>query len=98
MAEAVGEDFAPAIFHPELLDASADRRLEVLPIAICLDPDHVGDAGIIRVGTGIARTGQLDAYVDEAHRGTLRDRAAATGPRALYLAVDRPERFVTPSL
>jgi heme-degrading monooxygenase HmoA len=42
--------------------------------------------------------GAADAYVDAAREGTLADRAAGTGPLALWLAVDRPDRFVTLSL
>src|SRR4051812_44780949 len=98
MAAAVGEDFEQPIFHPELLHGSADRELDVLPVACVLAPERYADAGILRLVTGHIRPGGQDAYVAAVGSGAMADRAAGTGPVALYLGVQAPDRFATLSL
>ncbi len=98
MASAVGTDFEPARFHPELLGQSTDHRLDVLEVAVEIGSDRQPDVGIARLVTGRARASRLADYVTQARDGTLADRAAGRGPQRLYLATEPPVRFVTLSL
>lgn len=52
---------------------------------------------ILRVFRGRTRPGEISMYVDAARRGTAEDIAAGAGPRALYLAADGMDGFVTVS-
>lgn len=76
----------------------ADPELEVLPIVVEVLATPVVAASVLRIFTGVVRKGELDAYVEEARLGTLADIEAGHGPVALFLAVDRPDRFITCSL
>ena len=87
MISAVGEDFDPPVFHPEYLDATADRILEINPLAISLRFERPGPARIMRALRGRIRPGEREAYVGEAHAGTLADVEAGGGPLALHLAI-----------
>ncbi len=98
MVAGVGEGFDPPVFHPELLVGSQDRRLDILPIAFTLEPDRVVESGILRLVTGVTRPGDQQAYVDAVESGAEADRAAGTGPVALYLGVLDPDSFSTLSL
>jgi hypothetical protein len=103
MDASVGEDFDPQIFHPEHLDATSDRRLEILPGDVMLRFDAVPTieapaTGILRVVRGRIRPGGLLAYRDEVRAGTIADATAGHGPRALYFAIELPDRFVTLSI
>jgi hypothetical protein len=98
MVAAVGERFDAPVFHPELLPGSTDRELDVLPVACVLQPDRSADAGILRLVTGHIRAGGPDAYIAAVQAGTVADREAGTGPIALYLGVQAPDRFATLSL
>ena len=94
----VGEGLDQPVFHPELLVGSQDRRLDILPIAFTLEPDRVVDAGILRLVTGRTRPDGRSAYVDAVEAGAVADRAAGTGPVALYLGIGDPDSFATLSL
>jgi hypothetical protein len=98
MIAGVGENFDAPIFHPELLPGSADRELDVLPVACVLEPDRFADAGILRLVTGHTRPGGQEAYVHAVGDGAVADRAAGVGPVALYLGTLAPDRFATLSL
>ncbi len=98
MVAAVGESFDAPVFHPELLSGSADRQLDILPIACSLEPDRYADVGILRLVTGHTRPGGQGAYVEAVHDGAAADRAAGVGPVALYLGIEPPDRFATLSL
>jgi len=98
MVAGVGENLDKPVFHPELLAGSQDRRLDILPITFALEPDRVVDAGIIRLVTGLTRPGDQEAYVAAVEAGTAADRAAGSGPVALYLGVLAPDAFTTLSL
>ena len=98
MVTGVGTDFDHPIFHPELLPGSADRELDVLPVACVLEPDRFADAGILRLVTGHTLAGGQDAYAAAVHAGASADRAAGVGPVALYLGIQEPDRFATLSL
>ena len=86
MIPAVGEHFDPPIFHPEYLDATTDRVLEILPLALSLRFERPVPARIMRALRGRIRPGELDAYIEEARIGTLADVAVGRGPIALHLA------------
>jgi hypothetical protein len=98
MVAGVGENLDRPVFHPELLEGSEDRRLDILPIAFSLEPDRALEAGIIRLVTGLTRPGDQQAYVAAVEAGAATDRAAGTGPVALYLGVLAPDSFTTLSL
>ena len=99
MIPAVGEHFDPPIFHPEYLDATTDRVLDVLPLAVSLRFERPGPARIMRALRGRIRPGERDAYIEEARIGTLADVAAGRGPIALHLATGPgDDDFVTLSV
>jgi hypothetical protein len=87
-----------ALLPSELELDPADPELEVLPIGVEVAASAASEASVLRVFTGIVRAGELDAYAEEARQGTLDDIAAGHGPTSLYLAVDRPDRFITLSV
>ena len=86
MVMAVGEDFDPPIFHPEYLDATADRVLEINPLAVSLRFERAAPPRIMRALRGRIRPGERPAYIEEARAGTLADVEAGRGPIALHLA------------
>jgi hypothetical protein len=87
MAEAVGEHFDPPIFHPELINETEERVLEVLPLAILLRFEGDAPPRIMRAFRGRVRPGERAAYLEEARVGTLADVDAGGGPLALHLAI-----------
>ena len=99
MVAGVGEDFDPPIFHPEYIDETTERVLEILPIAISMPFDGVGTPRILRTFRGTARPGELAAYIEEARNGTIADIDAGRGPLALHLATGPgDDDFVTISV
>jgi heme-degrading monooxygenase HmoA len=72
-------------------------RVEILPLAIELHLDRAEWPSILRVYHGLARPGELDAYVGEVRSGAIADAAVNAGLTGLYLATDPPDRFVTVS-
>jgi hypothetical protein len=99
MIPAVGEHFDPPIFHPEYLDSTADRVLEILPLAVSLRFERPEQARIMRALRGRIRPGERDAYIEEARIGTLADDAAGRGPIALHLGTGPgDDDFVTVSI
>lgn len=95
MLDAVGTDLGR--FHPELLDETADRTLEVLSLAVIDRFDSEGPPQILRLLRGRVRDGQRDAYVEDVRAGTDLDAEGDHGPVALYLATDGVDAFVTMS-
>ena len=87
MVAGVGDDFDPPIFHPEHLDETTDRVLEILPLAISMPFDGVGTPRILRTLRGQARPGEREAYIEEARNGTIADIDGGGGPLALHLAI-----------
>lgn len=98
MVSAMGTDIEASLFHPEYLEETTDRRLQVHPLAISAVAGRQEPARVLRLVEGRVRAGELDAYVDEARRGTEQDIATGRGPLALYLAGLPPDRFVTLSV
>lgn len=98
MADAIGVSFDRPRFHPEFLEETVDRRLEILPLAFAHRSASHDAGSIIRLVTGHVRTGELDAYIREAWAGTEDDAAAGRGPIALYLAARPPDGFRTLSV
>ena len=86
MVAAVGADFDPPVFHPEYLDETTERVLEILPLAFSLPYGGVGTPRILRTLHGQARPGEREAYIEEARNGTIADINAGRGPLALHLA------------
>lgn len=78
-----------------ILDEPARR---VLRLVLDVRFPRAEPPAILRIYDGRTRPGQLDAYVGEAGRGVLLDGQAASGPAAVCMSVDPPDRFVTASL
>ena len=98
MTAVMGDRIEASEFHPELLDESADREILVGELAF---GDRVASGErptVLRIVQGTVRAGELGAYTAEAQAGTVADRAAGSGPQALYLGVTGPDSFVTVSL
>ena len=87
MVAGVGEDFDPPVFHPEYIDETTERVLEILPLAISMPFDGVGAPRILRTLRGQVRPGERDAYIEAARHGTIADIDAGGGPLALHLAI-----------
>jgi hypothetical protein len=101
MITAVGNDFDPPVFHPELLEETTDRRLEILDADVALRFDAAPGAapatGILRLVRGRIRPGNLLPYRDDVRAGTIADAEAGHGPLSLYFSIQLPDRFVTVS-
>ena len=98
MVDALGADIETTRFHPEHLDDVTDRSLEVDPLAIAVRAEGSDPERVLRLVRGRVREGELDAYVEDARKGTLQDATTRSGPVALYLAPLPPDRFVTLSV
>jgi hypothetical protein len=98
MAAAVGESFERPVFHPEYIDETVDKRLDVAKVAFATETGPRLTPNVVRLLVGRARPGRLAGYVEAARAGTEEDIAAGRGPLALYLGVFDDERFVTLSL
>ena len=98
MVAVMGTDIESSSFHPEYLDETSDRSLELYPLAIAVRTGRIDPGRVMRSVRGRVRDGDLDAYVDEARAGTLHDAATDQGPLALYLAPLPPDRFFTLSV
>lgn len=98
MEAGVGSSFDQPVFHPEYVDETEAKRLDVASIAFCWSPGAETELGVVRLVVGRARDGQRDAYVDQAQSGTQADLDAGRGPRALYLGTLDDDRFATLSL
>jgi hypothetical protein len=97
MVEAVGRSFDPPIFHPEHIDDTVEKRLDILPLAYAFGGPSSGGS-VLRLLDGEARQGELGRYVDHVREGTQRDAEGSRGPRALYLAAAGDDRFATLSV
>ena len=73
-------------FHPQHLEETTDRSVEVHALAIAVRTERPDQGHVMRLVRGQVRAGKLDAYVDEARAGTLGHVATQQGPLALYLA------------
>jgi hypothetical protein len=93
MLTAMGDDIEASRFHPEYLDATTDRTLEVLPLAVCERWPDDRPVTILRLSRGTVRPSSLGEYVKAARDGALADRKDQ-GPVAFYLATV-PSGFVT---
>jgi hypothetical protein len=98
MLAAMGSDVESSRFHPEHLQETTDRSVEVHALAIAVRSERDQQGHVMRLVHGRVREGELDAYVEAARAGTLRDAATQQGPLALYLAALPPDRFVTLSI
>jgi hypothetical protein len=99
MTAALGEELGHGQFHPELLDETTDRVLEVLPIRIAarLEPGDGRVATILRMLWGRVVDMGLDEYLADVRSGTEADVRAGIGPVALYVAESAPDAFITVS-
>jgi hypothetical protein len=98
MLAAMGPDIEISRFHPEHLQETTDRTVEVRALAIAVRAERSEQGRVMRLARGRVRPGELDAYIEDARAGTLRDAATHQGPLALYLAPLPPDRFVTLSI
>jgi hypothetical protein len=98
MAQAVGASLDDPLLHPGYAELATDQDLAILPLTFGVRRDREAPPSILRLLVGVAREGRLDTYVTEASRGTAVDVESGSGPLALYLATDPPDRFVTVSV
>ncbi|HEU4674015.1 MAG TPA: hypothetical protein VFS32_14080 [Candidatus Limnocylindrales bacterium] len=98
MIAAVGESFDAPTFHPEFIDDTTDKRLDVVPLRLAFEPRQPIEERVVRVVFGRTKPGARDDYIGLVERGTRSDLAAGSGPRALYLGVRDADRFVTVSV
>jgi hypothetical protein len=82
----------------ELAAAISGSTVEALPLAVALPFVHPEEPRILRVFRGQTLPGELDSYVAAARDGTYEDVMAEHGPAALFLAIRRPDEFVTLSV
>jgi hypothetical protein len=83
--------------HAEERPALQAARLELGNLAFGVRaPRHLAPH-ILRVVRGTVRSGELEAYVDEAHAGTIADERLNEGLIALYLATTGETTFTTVS-
>ena len=95
MLDAVGADLG--LFHPELLEETAQRTLEVLTLVIAERYDVGGSPTILRLLRGRVREDELEVYIEDVRSGADLDARSDHGPVALYLATDGVDAFVTMS-
>lgn len=98
MVAGLGESLTKPIFHPQQMNQTKDRTLEVHDVEIALGFDLATPPTVLRLFLGQVRPGELAPYIEDARAGTLADARAGRGPCALYLASDPPDRFITVSL
>ncbi len=97
MVAALGEELGAGAFHPEYLDETTDRVLEVVPLEIA-ERFGTGDpARILRILRGAVAPGEMAAYIDDVRTGVHIDVGSSDGPVALYLASNEGDSFITVS-
>lgn len=77
--------------------ASSVRSVEQLMLAVHARFERPEPARILRVFRGHVRSGELEAYVEEARSGMLADAAVNDGLIAFALGLEPPDDFVTVS-
>ncbi len=97
MIAAVGQELGQGPFHPELLEETTDRVLEVLPIRVAATAELVEHRAPKILRTLRGRVGHigLGDYLADVEVGTFADITAGIGPTALYVAEMAPDRFIT---
>lgn len=97
MIEALGQELGAGAFHPEYLDETTDRSLEVMPLGIAERFDAPEPARILRILRGIVKPGEVADYVDDVRVGLHLDSSRPDGPVSLYLAYAGGDGFLTVS-
>ncbi len=96
MIAAVGPSLGQGLFHPELLDETTDRVLEVLPVRLASRVENAGTAPtILRTLRGRVRQDGLDEYLADVQDGVDADTLAGIGPVSLYVAETGEDSFIT---
>jgi hypothetical protein len=97
MTSAVGD--ALGLFHPELLEETAERELEVFPVRLASRYEETPGSPptILRTLRGRVREGGLDEYLGDVQEGVDGDARAGVGPVALYVAETGVDAFITMS-
>lgn len=99
MADAVGESFDRPVFHPEYLEETTERELEIAPLAVSMASDGTRPATILRTLHGKVVPGQRDVYLEHARQGYLADIDAGRGPLAIHIGTGPgDDDFVTLSV
>jgi hypothetical protein len=99
MLEALGPGIGQGPFHPELLEETTDRVLEVHPICLAARFDDTTEPmpTILRTLRGRVGHGGLAQYVADVQEGVDADEQAGIGPVALYVAQTAEDGFITMS-
>jgi hypothetical protein len=97
LVAALGEELEAGAFHPDYLDETTDRVLEVVPLEIAEHFEAGEPARILRILRGTVAAGEKAAYVEDVRTGMRIDVASSDGPVALYLASNEGDSFITVS-
>ena len=99
MLEALGPGIGQGPFHPELLEETTDRLLEVFPIRLAARYDRASTPAptILRTLRGRVGHGGLVEYIGDVQEGVDADERAGIGPVALYVAETATDGFITMS-
>jgi hypothetical protein len=87
-----------SLFDFERIAEVDDVTLKVVPLVAALPFELPEEPRILRVFRGQTRPGELETYIQQARAGTYEDVIAQHGPAALFLGVERPDRFITVSV
>ncbi len=99
MLDALGAELGQGPFHPELLEETTDRLLEVFPLCLTASHDGASDPAptILRMLRGRVGQGGLAQYLADVQEGVDADERAGIGPVALYVAETATDAFITMS-
>ena len=94
MKAALGDDPEDARFHPEYLDDTSDRRLDVLSLVLMEASPTPLVTGILRVTRGSLSDGDMTAYARLVGHDLPTRHDDGAGPRAVVLASGDGTEFV----
>jgi hypothetical protein len=94
MKAALGDDPEDTRFHPEHLEDTVDRRLEVLSLVVMEANPAPLATGILRVTRGSLLGGDMTGYAKLVVDEVTAWRTGGTGPRAVILASDDGQEVV----
>jgi hypothetical protein len=97
MVRGVGASFDRPVFHPELMDETVDKRLDIGPIVCSVQSGAGHPVQLIRLLFGETRAGELEHYLAAAAAGAHEDIRRGHGPLSLTIASLGGDRFVTVS-
>ena len=95
MVDGVGGSFDRPVFHPELIEETSDKRLDVGAVVCSVESASDQVAHVVRLLFGRTKPGRFADYVDAAATGAREDLDRGHGPLELHVAELGDDRFVT---